>query len=366
MTFQVGTNVASRSNTTAGKLGSKGTPAERIWLIAEGPLSKDSNKGFLFSSPMGWSYDKILQEMGISKYYTTYFESSDEAQDTLNKFLPPIIVLLDKAGSLLLPQIRRKEDCNLWAGSLLTSDKLSYSHYCIPTFGPETCVADWTERQIVKYIDYGHVKDEYDYYTDYGHLRPLRGRTLDIDLPLGVVLHRLEYWAAATSIEYISVDIETVYPREKSEYFGHPGYPVTIGIAISPDNGISFSLFQDETKESVALWKALGKLLLSKKIIGQNFFHFDEWILRMLGMPCDRMKIVDTMFRHAILWPELSHKLQFQTRQYTRQPYYKSEGHHWSPKDLERLKRYNALDCCVTYEIFLAQEEEFNERPHLR
>jgi hypothetical protein len=53
------------------------------------------------------------------------------------------------------------------------------------------------------------------------------------------------------------------------------------------------------------------------------------------------------------------------TRQYTREPYYKDEGHGWSFKDMRKLKRYNALDVTVTYEVYLAQEQEFKERPHL-
>lgn len=366
MTFQVGTNVSTSSSVRpAGKIGSKGSPAERIWLIAEKPLPKDQDKGFLFSSPMGWSYDKILAEAGISKYYTTYFDSDTEAVDSVNHYQPPIVVCLDGAGSLLLPNVS-KHNVSLWAGSLLSSERLSHVHYVIPTLGPEACISDWTERQIVKYIDYGHVKDEYDYWFQHGIIRPLRSRKLDVDLHVLAVIKLLETWTTDKSIRYISVDIETVYPREKSEFFGHPGYPVTIGVAISSDYGISFPLFQEQTIYSVDVWKALGALLLSKEIIGQNFFSFDEWILRMLGMPCDRFKIHDTMYRHAVLWPELSHKLQFLTRQYTRQPYYKSEGHHWGPKDLVRLKRYNALDCCVTYEVFEEQEKEFNERPHLR
>ena len=97
----------------------KGSPAERIWVIAEQPLAKDSAKGFLFSSPMGWSYDKLLAESGISRYYTVCFSDEAEAISALERYQPPIIVVLDKAGQLLLPQIKRKEDVNLWAGSLL-------------------------------------------------------------------------------------------------------------------------------------------------------------------------------------------------------------------------------------------------------
>jgi hypothetical protein len=62
----------------------------------------------------------------------------------------------------------------------------------------------------------------------------------------------------------------------------------------------------------------------------------------------------------------LSHKLQFMTRQYTREPYYKDDGHHWTLKYMDKFRRYNCLDACVTREIYDAQELEFNERPQLR
>ena len=88
-------------------------------------------------------------------------------------------------------------------------------------------------------------------------------------------------------------------------------------------------------------------------------------VFESLGFNISLEKVQDTLLRHHILWPELSHKLQFMTRQYTREPYYKDEGHGWSVKYMDRLRRYNCLDVCVTYEIYEAQEQEFKERPHL-
>lgn len=345
----------------------RGSPSSRLWIIAEAPLTKDALKGYLFSSPMGWSYDKLVQEAGIhSTYYTACYPTARECEDTINKHQPPIIVALDGAGALLLDQINNKESVNLWAGSLLQSRLLNYPHYIIPTHGPETCIQDWTERQVVKFIDYGKIREEFEFWQHHGFLKSLRSRKLDTDLPFEHLLHKLQRWSEDDSITHLSTDLETVYPREKSQFFGHPGYPVVVGMAINPEYGLSFNLFQETTGNSVKLWKVVAELMAKKKIIGQNFFGFDSWHFFMLGMPCDRFKITDTMYRHAVLWPELSHKLEFMTRQYTREPYYKSEGHHWSPKDLQRLKRYNALDCCVTYEVWEEEEKEFDERPHLR
>jgi 3'-5' exonuclease len=367
MAFQVASPLTSIKSS---KLSPKGSPSERLWIIAEAPLSKDQDKGFIFSSPMGWSYDKLLSESGLRDYYIDYFDTNDEQAllSKLNNYRPPFIVSLDTAGKHLYPAIKRKEDINLWAGSLLTSDKLAYPHYIIPTFGPETCISDWTERQVVKFIDYGKIRDELNYYNTYNSLQPLKSRQLITDLNLEQILFHLWKWKTDVNLKLlpISVDIETVYPKEKSDYYGHPGYPVCVGIAISDTYGISFPLFDWSTSDCIRLWKTLADLLENRAIIGQNFHSFDSWHFDMLGIKINRFKILDTMHRHAVLWPELSHKLQFLTRQYTRQPYYKQEGHGWSLKDLTRLKRYNALDCCVTYEVYNAQEEEFKKRPQLR
>jgi hypothetical protein len=57
--------------------------------------------------------------------------------------------------------------------------------------------------------------------------------------------------------------------------------------------------------------------------------------------------------------------LQFLTRQYTREIFYKDEGHSWNLKNMNKLRRYNCLDVCVTYEVYDEQEEEFKRRGHL-
>ena len=58
----------------------------------------------------------------------------------------------------------------------------------------------------------------------------------------------------------------------------------------------------------------------------------------------------------------MEHSLQFQTLQYTREPYYKDEGKTFSPKNKTGLLKYGGKDVCVTYEIFLEQEKEFKIR----
>jgi hypothetical protein len=106
--------------------------------------------------------------------------------------------------------------------------------------------------------------------------------------------------------------------------------------------------------------------LYEHEILGQNFFNYDAYYYDALGFRIRMDVVKDTLHRHHILWPELSHKLQFLTRQYTREPYYKDESSHWTPKQLDRYRRYNCLDACITYEVYLGQEEEFTQRSHLK
>ena len=107
----------------------------------------------------------------------------------------------------------------------------------------------------------------------------------------------------------------------------------------------------------------MDEIFRTKTQIGQNYTTFDAHWLRALGFSVNLSLVHDTLIRHHILWPGLRHKLEFQTLQYTREPYYKEEGHSWSPRDgIDKLMSYNCKDTLVTYEIYNAQQQEFIER----
>lgn len=223
---------------------------------------------------------------------------------------------------------------------------------------------DWAERNVTTYVDLQKIKGELDHWKKNKSLMPLKTRELKYgNLTLDEVLYCLDRFRNS---KLLSIDIETVYPRNSSAYAPHPGYPITVGIADSSTYGVSFNLFRNSPSENKILWRELDRVFKNAAILGQNFFNFDRLFFQALGFATDLSKIQDTLIRHHILWPELSHKLQFMTRQYTREPYYKDEGHGWSIKNMDRLRRYNCLDVCVTYEIYEQQELEFNQRKHLR
>ena len=356
----------------------RGDRSSRIWIILERPYSSDEKKGYLLSGGMGFVLERMLKDAGldINQCYccsrrpdTSSEHSFSILENDLNASQPPLVLVLGEVGQHFLSELRSK-DSDAWkgqlqknAGSLLRSPLLQYSHYMMPIYAPDRCVADWIERNVTTYVDLQKLRDEFLYWQKYSILQPLPQRSLVYgNLELSQILQYFEQFSRAS---LLSVDIETVYPRKGSAFLQHPGYPITVGIADSKDFGISFNLFRDNVVGNRTLWRALDDVLCNKALLGQNFFSFDALFFEMLGYRINLGSVKDTLLRHHILWPELSHKLQFLTRQYTREPYYKDEGHGWSIKNMDRLRRYNCLDVCVTMEVYEAQEEEFKQRPHL-
>ena len=358
----------------------RGSPSAPIWIILERPYGSDIPKGYCLSGGMGSVYARMLQDAGLDIndcYVCCRRPDTDKPSDfhipdgPLNQFKPPLILAVNEVGATYLSEMKLKGDPELWrgqlqknAGSLLTSNALTYPHYMMPVYGPDRAVSDWTEREVTTYIDFQKLKDELDYWKQHKVLKPLPERKLVYgNLQTDEILQYIERFKSASRL---SNDIETIYPRQQSAFHPHPGYPVTIGLADSKDFGISFNLFRETPVENRVLWRSLSDLLYNVPQLGQNFFSFDALFYEALGFRINLEQVEDTLLRHHILWPELSHKLQFMTRQYTREPYYKDEGHGWSVKNMDRLRRYNCLDVCVTYEIYEQQELEFQQRPNLK
>ena len=365
----------------------KGNPSSDTWVLVDKPLSGDIDRGYVYSSGLGYMWDKMMGEAGFNDYYVTCFRPDTDhptayanVVGSINQYQPKIIIPLDAAGRHFLPELsptRRgkgfdpEKDSEIfkYAGSILTSEDIRYPHYCIPTLPPDIIARQYKLRDQVL-LDLLKAKSELDHVKAHGILQPLPKRELKYTFEsFDEILHTIDSF-----LEYplISNDIETIYPRagtkkNPSQFYGKlPGYPLTVGLAPTPDFGISIDLFRESDTESVELWRRLYNLFKSVPQLGQNFFNFDLNYYECLGFEFQIDKIQDTMIRHHILSPELPHKLQHLCRQYTREKYYKDEGAGWSPKNMDRLKRYNCLDVCITMEVWLEQEKEFEERPWIR
>lgn len=333
---------------------------------------------------MGFVFDNIWREAGLPLDNTFIYSLQDDPasllseEDAIAKFLaeavnhtPPIIVPLGwDATSILLPETKSrkkpyKASLDKYSGSLLKCPYIQWPHYAIPSYDPGYVCADWGYREIQVFIDFGHVKEEYEYYKEHDCLQGLPDYTLDIAPDYEKLFNILERYGSEGKL--ISSDIETIRPIKNSQFKGNPGFPYTIALANSNNYAVAFSLWDYDSERACRIWRLLDDIVSRVPQVGQNYFNFDLHYLEALGFKriC-REKCQDTLIRHHILWPELEHKLQFQTRQYTRQPYYKDEGKGWSPRYKDRLLHYNALDAVVTYKIWEGQEEEFKNRMHLK
>jgi hypothetical protein len=359
----------------------KGSPSSQIWVILDTPISTDIPKGFILSGGMGFMFDKMMSDAGIRDYYVTCRRPDTDdpksfriVESELNQYKPPFIITVGEAGEFFCKilsnegkgkKLAKSSELFKYSGSLLSSDSfLSYPHYLMPMLDLRQIVSDWKERNIVTYFDLQKLRVELEYFKKHGKLQPLPQRNIHYqDMTLEVLIEK--HFAQLRNAPILSVDIESVYTKRDSVFAPHPGYITTVGIADSSSYGISFNLFRDSSKECVVLWRELDRLLSSKMILGQNFYEFDAPRLRAMGIDISKKNIIDTKIRHHILWPELSHTLQFMTRQYTREIYYKDEGKAWNMKNMAKLRRYNCLDVCVTYEVYAQQEEEFAERKEI-
>lgn len=273
------------------------------------------------------------------------------------------------ATALFCPETRKKlkEEASLekYAGSLLVSNYIKYPHYVIPQLSPDRVVANWAYKFIYTGIDLRHVKEELHYYKTNRKIQPLPERRIAIQ-PAYKELEEILYACEGVQ-DPLGSDIETIrFPRNHPEAKRFPGMLYVIGFAWTPNDAVSFCPWDYTIDEQLALWKHLNRIYSSYPQVGQNYFTFDSHFLEAFGFKVNLNICHDTMLRHQILWPELPHKLQFLTKHYTRMPYYKDEGKTWSPKNKKALMHYNGLDNCITLESFFGQEEEFNDRPHLR
>jgi hypothetical protein len=365
-------------------LETKGSSTSDVYVLVERPLAADADKGYLYSSGLGYVFDKMMQNAGIPDYCVKALRPDLQDNNSCGNWLgaitqykPAVIIPLDGAGKWLLDQLRvfkntkktRDSDSEIakYAGSVMQSPRLNWPCYIIPTYGPAACVKDWKLRDIVTSIDLGKAASELAYFRANARtLEPLPQITSKIDFEsFDELLYILDQMRGS---EYISNDIETIYPRaptktQPSQFYKIlPGYPITVGLATNTTFGISFELFRNSIVETRELWKRLAILLRDSFSVGQNFFNFDANFYEMLGFKLPLEHCRDTMILHHLLWPELPHKLQFLARQYTRQQFWKDEGAGWSLKNMAQMKRYNVKDVCVTMEIFYAELEEMKAR----
>jgi uracil-DNA glycosylase family 4 len=367
-------------------VGFRGDVRSPVCVLGEAPGEEEDRQGYPFCGPSGQELDREIRDAGISAG-DVWFTNCYRVRPPDNKLprLPetgtdPTLhekVLLEElfetkptflvtcgqtATNYLIPDTvvkRGKKDeegisFSHWRGSLLQSPYLPWDHYVVPLYHPSFILREYSERDINVFI-LKRVCEELHYWRANGKIQPLPERELLTQPNIGQAIEFLRERLYARSI--CGVDIEML--RRK--------IPYTIAISDTPNRAMSICFWDYGPSDTARLLRYLSAFLRKSPVVGQNFTTFDANWLRVIGLGCNIDLVDDTLIRHHVLWPELSHKLEFQVMQYTREPFFKEEGRGWAPRDGKtKLMKYNCKDACTTLEIYNEQEKEFDEEPAKR
>jgi uracil-DNA glycosylase family 4 len=360
----------------------RGNVSGPVVFVGEAPGADEDREGLPFMGASGRLADRMLSSAGfaaqdvwftnpykvrppnneISKIATMgipYEAYENQFFEELEAHRPTFIIVSGVTPlSILCPQTRSRKTGEFgigkWRGSLLTSSRLNWPHYVIPVYHPAYILRDWSEHDTNLFF-LRKVKEEFDYWRKNATLQSLPERELIVEPDANTAIDYL--MACIRQPEPTSIDIELLRRR----------VPYTISFARNPLSAISIAFWDYSGPAAVRIWRLVDEILRTKRQIGQNYTSFDAHWLYHLGFDIDCSLVDDTRVRHNLLWPELSHKLEFMVAQYTREPYYKDEGRGWSPRDGKaQLMRYNCKDTACTYEVYLEQEKEFDDRPTIK
>lgn len=182
-------------------------------------------------------------------------------------------------------------------------------------------------------------------------------KTRSINLPVRDIqiaansLDVLRFFRQYEKADLVSADIESINC-----------IPVCIAFAFNRNHALTVPLITRVGphpltdmgyREMAECWKMIAEILLTKKLLGQNF-KYDEFKLTLAGLPCGEV-YSDTLLKVHTLFPELPDKsLEVITSIWTREPYYKDEGKETKigkKFDVKKFFTYCGKDACVTKEI---------------
>lgn len=373
-------------------VGTRGNLSGPICCIGEAPGADEDQAGLPFVGASGRELDRLLYEAHLpadSIWWTNPYKVRprdnklenlaetgivtqlfiDQFIEELHDHKPTFIIPCGGTPlGILCPNTISKRtqtaEISKWKGSILRSPRLNWEHYVIPTFHPAYLFRSWEDRPIAL-LCLEKAFEEYQYWLHNNNkLQPLPQRQLITDPGYHDCCDFLRYLIA--SDKPISIDIENIgvykgrYATKQRNRL-----PYVIGLCNDSQLAISIDLAGYETGQTEKVWLLLDVILSKKRQIGQNYYTHDAPWLEFVGFRPNIQMLDDTLVRHHVLWPELSHKLEFQTMQYTRESYYKEEGKNWSVKERQKMKAYNCKDVCVTLECYNAQEREFHNNPSL-
>ena len=369
-------------------VGNRGPCGAPLVAIGEAPGADEDTSGSPFVGVSGRLLDQMLSEAGFATnevWFTNVYKTRPPDND-LDRFdevgIPatafheelleelylhkPTFILACGATplSFLCPQtVSSKTDkagISHWRGSLLESPLLTWPHYVFPIYHPAFLLREWSEKYFNTFL-LCKLKAELEFFRKNGRLQSLPERELIVEPSFAEAYEYLSDILACSNDASAptSVDIELL--RRRIIY--------CVSFAKHSNSAISIGFGDYDIDSSTRLFRLMDRILSTNSVVGQNYINFDAHWFRHTGFNVNTNLVHDTRIRHNILWPELPHKLEVLTMQYTREPYYKEEGRSWNRvagSGKRQLMRYNCKDTCVTREAYDVQELEFADNPGLR
>jgi len=367
-------------------VGTRGDTSAPVCLVGEAPGADEDQQGLPFVGSSGRELDRMLDEAGIgsgSCWWTNPYKTrppdnkldrlhelgiglklyEEQFFEELSLFKPSIIIPCGATSlGLLCPETRDRKtgrgQIGKYRGSILQSPLLGWPHYVVASLHPAYILRAWDERSIAV-LCLAKAKEELDYLRQHGTLQPLPQRKLIADPSGQDVIDYLR--KLLVEDKPVSVDIENIgiYRGKKTEKTAkRERLPYVVGVGNDISEAMCIELVGFETHFQTVIWRLLDKVLQTKVLVGQNAYTHDLPWLEYIGFSPNIANLHDCIVMHHILYPELSHKLEFLGFQFTRCSYWKDEGKAFSLKEKTRFKRYNCLDVAITLECFYAMQKE--------
>jgi uracil-DNA glycosylase len=370
-------------------VGTRGDVSAPICLIGEAPGADEDQIGQPFVGASGRELDRMLIEAGIDNnncWFTNPFKTrppenkldrlteygipltlfEEQFWEELNVHKPTIIIALGATPlGLLCPFTVSKRtkhaEISKWRGSILRCNDLAWEHYVVPAYHPAFIFRAWDERQNTV-LCLAKAAEEFNYWRQHGSLNPVPNPRLISDPSADDAIDFCSKLLSTPEIP-VGLDIENIgVYKGKYKVKQRNRVPYVIGLGNKIDEAMSIDLAGYADFKQIIIWKLLDRIMQECVMVTQNGYTHDFPWLKYIGFSPRLGHLHDTLVRHHVLWPELSHKLDYMTFQYTRYVYYKDEGQNWTVKERQVMKKYNCKDIVTMLEVYYAQEAEFAQR----
>jgi len=351
-------------------VGGRGPISPKMMIVGESPSYQEVRENQPFVGPSGRELDKLLKDAGIPRHecwvtnlikyevipgpapFLTRCRSLDinvdqcleELQKEINQVKPNCILALGKTA---LWGLTGKKNIKNYRGSIL----IGMGRKVVGTYHPA-------------HLLYYQAAEFKGYWNRLVMIHDMKRAWSQAQFSELILPNRLiqicrssaqfqEFIDRNYSNDILSVDTESTNC-----------IPSVVGFSFNPREALVLSLWNNISgapsipdSDLVRIWILLDHLLSTRKIVGQNFKHDQDKLVR-LGFTIGELHD-DTMLKSFAINPELPKSLAFNTSIYTEEPFYKDEGMYEG--SFSDLLIGCGRDACVTLEINQRMESELDE-----